>query len=480
MDFLGVLVLISIYLGIWLAGILRDTGSREHLAFIGRTHSFVFHLIRLEDAGYRVRDLTPPLHSMRRKLSQAVIGPLIYVLLGWGLHQVFHPPLWVTCLGVALLVALFGAFDVALFDWLGLTMGENIRSHSKWFALAVATGSKVGLTASGIWVAATGAAAVNGGAAVKGVALILASALLLSVAHRPAAWTERASRRRRGSPSGTRSAADGLLFLRSFTDDRITIRSLLGNIGLARPVFPGMRARFEENIAVMLVNNGNLMALGRPGEQLPDLGAARTYYPHENWQAEVSLAANRARSIYIVAGSTEGLKWEIEQLHSWSLLTKTIILFPPDADQARSRARFVSACAALNSPVVEEDLWVSSLWIGMGYDEDGEIVHYLSTGRDWAAYFGAIIFFNGIHAGRIARPVHETQRGEQLEAAGTSEPSPVDLQPGEMKKVMTLVAYARHRLAVGDEQGAAAAIERVLAIDSSNAEIARLLDKQRE
>ena len=58
---------------------------------------------------------------------------------------------------------------------------------------------------------------------------------------------------------------------------------------------------------------GPVVAIGKPGEPLPELGAARLYVGDADWKAKVTDMMARSRLVIIRTGSTPNLEWEIEQ-----------------------------------------------------------------------------------------------------------------------------------------------------------------------
>jgi len=58
---------------------------------------------------------------------------------------------------------------------------------------------------------------------------------------------------------------------------------------------------------------GPVIAIGKPGEPLPELGAARLYVGDADWKAKVIDLMARSRLVIIRTGSTPNLEWEIEQ-----------------------------------------------------------------------------------------------------------------------------------------------------------------------
>lgn len=104
-----------------------------------------------------------------------------------------------------------------------------------------------------------------------------------------------------------------ILYLRSFADDATSVvddggfkfwAQFLSLLGVPNP---------EQEMATILERAGPVVAIGRPGEKLPQLGAARLYVEGEQWKAEVLALLGRARLVVIRIGATPGVRWEIEQ-----------------------------------------------------------------------------------------------------------------------------------------------------------------------
>ena len=96
-----------------------------------------------------------------------------------------------------------------------------------------------------------------------------------------------------------------VLYLRSFKDDK------------AMGAVIGLRTT-EEQLAYAVQDIGPLIAVGLPGEPLPQTGAARIYIPHDKWQADVAKLIAKAHLIVFHIGNTktEGLWWELQQAFS--------------------------------------------------------------------------------------------------------------------------------------------------------------------
>ncbi len=111
-----------------------------------------------------------------------------------------------------------------------------------------------------------------------------------------------------------------ILFLRSFGDDDLGI--------LSNDVYYG----FEESISDQMRPFGPLIAVGRPGEPLPSLGASRDYYSDDEWKDIVSNWMDEAFALVILPGVTQGLRWELETIEDRGHVQKLLILMPPVDD----------------------------------------------------------------------------------------------------------------------------------------------------
>jgi hypothetical protein len=137
-----------------------------------------------------------------------------------------------------------------------------------------------------------------------------------------------------------------IVLLRSFRDDEKSVKRR--NV-LARLLFWGFRGRIrlEEAIAGELSRFGPFVAIGEPGERLPDLGAARAYFSDDEWQAAVLDWIGRARTIVIIGGMTRWVTWELGQVIASGKLDHLVLLLPPDTPAGKA-ARWQLIAEALS------------------------------------------------------------------------------------------------------------------------------------
>ncbi len=119
-----------------------------------------------------------------------------------------------------------------------------------------------------------------------------------------------------------------ILFLRSFQADNQFVMSTSSWLGklLGKTNMP-----LEAVLTDQLQDFGPVIAIGRPGEPLPPLGAARFYAPKEGeeWKRHVTEFATDAQLVVVMLGETEGVRWEYDLLARANWLGKTIFIVPP-------------------------------------------------------------------------------------------------------------------------------------------------------
>jgi hypothetical protein len=133
-------------------------------------------------------------------------------------------------------------------------------------------------------------------------------------------------RARRNLETQADDARAPVVYLRSFhVDKRLARRPL----AVGRVV--SLRTE-EEQIAEALRELGPVVAVGRPGERLPRLGAQRVYVNDADWHQQILSWFKRAVLvvIHVPPKPTEGLTWEIEQGLSVVSLDRLVFLVSRD------------------------------------------------------------------------------------------------------------------------------------------------------
>jgi len=128
----------------------------------------------------------------------------------------------------------------------------------------------------------------------------------------------------------TKDTRPPFLFLRSFYDDQVSLtQDEAGNMFqrvLARGSF---FANVDELLTERYWHIGPVIAIGKPGEALPPLGAARAYLSGESWQTVVADLMKEARAIILALDYTEGVTWELRNARECGWLEKALLLIPP-------------------------------------------------------------------------------------------------------------------------------------------------------
>ena len=98
-----------------------------------------------------------------------------------------------------------------------------------------------------------------------------------------------------------------VLYFRSFAEDKFS--------------YFGLASSFEEILAKAFSHAGPLVAIGRPHESLPPIGAARLHVENGKWKEVVTELLKHAAAVVLRPGVTPGVLWEV---------TEVIKLVPPE------------------------------------------------------------------------------------------------------------------------------------------------------
>ncbi|MEZ5709745.1 MAG: hypothetical protein R3E02_10200 [Blastomonas sp.] len=113
--------------------------------------------------------------------------------------------------------------------------------------------------------------------------------------------------------------------IRTFWDDAISrllwrawpiaimLEIILGIVRFVRFLTGTGSGRVEERIAPVLRRFGPMVAIGRPGDVVASLGAARAYVSDDDWQDFILDMLERSQLVVIQVESTDGTWWEFSQ-----------------------------------------------------------------------------------------------------------------------------------------------------------------------
>ena len=137
-----------------------------------------------------------------------------------------------------------------------------------------------------------------------------------------------------------------VLLLRSFIDDASAVNP--SDLS-ARISFGGKR--LEEVAADAVKGISPFIAVGDPRSRLPPLGAFRANLP-DDWQTPVKEWIGGARAILLIAGTTEWVTWELQQIVAADALGRVLLLIPPGAPEDID-ARWRHVAAHIGSPSLQ-------------------------------------------------------------------------------------------------------------------------------
>ncbi|MEP2774666.1 MAG: hypothetical protein ABJQ29_08730 [Luteolibacter sp.] len=125
-----------------------------------------------------------------------------------------------------------------------------------------------------------------------------------------------------------------ILFLRSFNDDGLSMKPGFFSMSY------GKSLRFEEQLALSVWREGPVVAIGKPGERLPEFGACREYHTDDTWQQRILELMEQAGGVCMLVGVTDALGWEIHQLLENEVISKSVFVLPPlPAEQVSERLK---------------------------------------------------------------------------------------------------------------------------------------------
>jgi hypothetical protein len=168
-----------------------------------------------------------------------------------------------------------------------------------------------------------------------------------------------------------------VVYLRSFQDDSVAGKGSLSELlvpslggGLLMVAMLAALDRRggivseEEQLAEALQDLGPFVAVGKPGEKLPQLGASRMYLQDSEWRDKVRGLMSRAGLVVLRAGNTDGLWWEVQTAARIVRPEKIIFLLPYKPEQYdlfRSRAEKYLSCRLPDYPSGKRNVAAGSI-----------------------------------------------------------------------------------------------------------------------
>lgn len=379
--------IVAIQLVMALVGAVRDRGSRE---------AFLATWRMPEPSGPfsdRVRWLVPVAHGLRRAHRRSVrwrtVGALALFTGAYFLHISFG---WAA--GVALGVV-----------WVVTLIRNLVAQRTSSAAGAVPVGPLAlmlsalssAATLALVWVALMGMIIIitvrnelaPGPDEQRAIILLYGLGVLVLMA--VAATLDRLTRRlnaRRADRALERDHRPEIVFLRSFGDDALTLRSRQRR---GRSLIARLSLRSRETLEQLLAwtawRHGPVVAVAEPGTHLPPLGATRMHYADDRWQEEVARRIRDSAAVLLIAGRTQGLAWELNHVARLGALPKLIVLFPPLPDrEVRQRVAVVYGALNIDPRKAPAARSASGRLISVGFDPQGLPVFNVTDGRDDTSY----------------------------------------------------------------------------------------------
>ncbi|WP_067792330.1 hypothetical protein [Actinomadura formosensis] len=124
-----------------------------------------------------------------------------------------------------------------------------------------------------------------------------------------------------------------VLFLRAFADDDgfAAVQE-----GPSKGPWAATMDTEEEQLALAVAPFGTMVALGKPSDTLPQVGANRHYASDEDWKAQVLAGLDRAGLILLACGPGRSLRWEVEQVVSRNRPEELVLISVRDTEQYES------------------------------------------------------------------------------------------------------------------------------------------------
>jgi hypothetical protein len=160
-----------------------------------------------------------------------------------------------------------------------------------------------------------------------------------------------------------------ILYLRSFYDDSLTEK-------FSSPVDLFTE---EEQLVLVFKKIGAVIAIGRPGESLPPIGATRLYVSDkEDWHQKVQEYIQRSQIVILRAGASPGLLWELTEVTRLAPPELLLIVIPSNLDLAKG---FLSQLRGiLKSDLPDPGLYPQKF-------SDSTVAGFIHFEKDWTPHF---------------------------------------------------------------------------------------------
>jgi TM2 domain-containing membrane protein YozV len=153
----------------------------------------------------------------------------------------------------------------------------------------------------------------------------------------------------------------------------------------------------EQELATVMNRVGPMIAIGKPGEPLPQLGAARLYVDDNHWRSTITDLMQRARLVVVLAGGTANLQWEMDQAVALVSCQRLIFIVPP-SDQASPfergiEQRFGKPQVLRSEPQETLLTWLARL---LNRSPQGKIVYFGADSKPYAECMQYALSWEGL------------------------------------------------------------------------------------
>jgi hypothetical protein len=192
-------------------------------------------------------------------------------------------------------------------------------------------------------------------------------------------------------------AQSPIVYLRAFKDDS----------GLSS--LDGLHTVEERIVLALMSAKKRVVALGKPGEKLPPIGAERFYVDDDVWQSTISNWIDNCHAVVMIASVTDATGWEIEEVFRANRQDRFLILFVKTKRTARGKRTLSEMNAndystvrtiydrlkAIGVPNLDwnrdwQQMTPTDLLIAVTFQSDGSPIFVTSDRRNHSAYEEAI------------------------------------------------------------------------------------------
>ncbi len=130
-----------------------------------------------------------------------------------------------------------------------------------------------------------------------------------------------------------------VILLRSFCSDNTTVEAPFQIAPFQLKSIREVRISYEEIITRQLKSIGPVIAIGQPGESFPPHGAARKYMNNSEWQESLTDLIEKSGLVALIAGTTDGVLWELKQICNLGKSEKFMLIIPPPSVESESGSK---------------------------------------------------------------------------------------------------------------------------------------------